>query len=82
MERPAGARPPGIVLVIADLDRHDVMAWRGLDAPVMAELDEVAAVALANGHQAARYTEAVRSRARCLELRVEHGLDIYQKLRS
>jgi hypothetical protein len=68
--------------VITDLDRHDVMAWRGLDAAVMAELDEVAAVALTNGHQVARYTEAVRSRARCLELRTEHGLNVYQKLRS
>lgn len=81
MERPARARPPGGD-VITDRDRHDVMAWRGLDAAVMAELDEVAEVALRNGDQVARYTEAVRSRARCLELRAEHGLDIYQKLRS
>ena len=68
-------------MTVTRQDQLDVAAWRGLDAHVMAELDGVAAVALASGHQVARYTEAVRSRARCLELRAEHGLGPMDKLR-
>lgn len=68
--------------MITDQDRHDVAAWRGLDAGVLAELDAVAEGAIGRGHQVAVYAEAIRSRSACLRLRAEHGLGLREKLRA
>lgn len=68
--------------MITDRDRHDVMAWRGLDARVLGELDGLSRAAVEAGDMVKYHTEALRSRARCLELRAEHGLGLFEKLRT
>lgn len=64
-----------------DQDRFDVAAWRGLDNHVLSELDAVASGAVERGYMVERYSEAIRSRARCRVLRAEHGLGLRDRLR-
>lgn len=63
-------------------DCRIVRSWRGLSAPVLLQLTELDAQAIARGDRfAEQRKQASADRLRCIELRKEHGLGLFEKLR-
>lgn len=66
-------------------DRRAVSSYRGLTAEQLEEFNELdrAALAAGTGNPVVlkQRAQAMEDRARCVRLRAQHGLDIYEKLR-